>query len=242
MTIWVFIVILLGLPASVQAQTILPTYKLIKVIDGDTITVEHEGKWLTVNLKGIDAPEIAHTATARKQAKEMGLDMDSLSQMGAEAKDFTTRLLRGKTVVLVPEGAVPSETDSLTAYVYIPAVGIPKYVLRRWELNHDRLWKERGLYEQPAPRMGYELNVNAFLVLSGYARPAVKSTDEKYAQLFSESYQYAVKNQKGLWDTDCQVKKDCRYLDCTIFDNSIKSGYQSDCVDGFCKCMCYGCH
>jgi len=59
------------------------TGKVVAVLDGDTIEVLHNGKAERIRLNGVDCPE-------KKQA------------FGQKAKQFTSSLVFGKTVVVVP--------------------------------------------------------------------------------------------------------------------------------------------
>lgn len=59
------------------------TGKVVAVLDGDTIEVLHNGKAERIRLNGVDCPE-------KKQA------------FGQKAKRFTSSLVFGKTVVVVP--------------------------------------------------------------------------------------------------------------------------------------------
>jgi len=59
------------------------TGKVVAVLDGDTIDVLHNGKAERIRLNGVDCPE-------KKQA------------FGQKAKQFTSSLVFGETVVVVP--------------------------------------------------------------------------------------------------------------------------------------------
>jgi micrococcal nuclease len=59
------------------------TGKVVAVLDGDTIEVLHNGKAERIRLNGVDCPE-------KKQA------------FGQKAKQFTSSLVFGRTVVVVP--------------------------------------------------------------------------------------------------------------------------------------------
>jgi micrococcal nuclease len=59
------------------------TGKVVAVLDGDTIEVLHDAKAERIRLNGVDCPE-------KKQA------------FGQKAKQFTSSLVFGKTVVVVP--------------------------------------------------------------------------------------------------------------------------------------------
>jgi hypothetical protein len=47
-------------------------------------------------------------------------------------------------------------------------------------------------------------------------------------------------NNPGEGD-QCASKQDCAFINCLRHNNPSKSGYQPDCVNHLCKCMCYGC-
>jgi len=83
--------------------------------------------------------------------------------------------------------------------------------------------------------------VNATVIKAGYATPINIPPNVKHADLFKEQYKEAIQLKRGLWGLSCVVKDDCKYLACLNYDNPVKEGYKSDCVEGDCKCMCYGC-
>jgi len=47
------------------------------------------------------------------------------------------------------------------------------------------------------------------------------------------------------WKTNeiktCSSLKECSEIDCSSYDDEIKSGYKPACRDGVCRCMCFGC-
>ena len=77
-----FLLLVLLFTPSVEAAVPF-TGKVVAVLDGDTIEVLQHGKAERIRLNGIDCPE-------KKQA------------FGQKAKQFTSSLVFGKTVVVVP--------------------------------------------------------------------------------------------------------------------------------------------
>ena len=65
-----------------------PLYQVIKVIDGDTITINQDGSPTTIRLIGIDAPESSTTRTG------------SVECFGVEAREFARTLMAGKRVTI----------------------------------------------------------------------------------------------------------------------------------------------
>lgn len=94
-----------GSPAS-PAQT-QKTYLVTKVIDGDTIHVNIDGKTATIRLIGIDTPE---TVDPRR----------GVGCFGKKASDETKRLLEGKSVVLNRDVSETDKYNRLLRYVFLP--------------------------------------------------------------------------------------------------------------------------
>ncbi|TAE27615.1 MAG: hypothetical protein EAZ92_09045 [Candidatus Kapaibacterium sp.] len=74
--------------------------KVLRVIDGDTIVCEVDGKPYTVRLSGVDCFEAQRTPKLRKQAARAGITLDEAFERGTQAKLFATLLLTGKSVEL----------------------------------------------------------------------------------------------------------------------------------------------
>jgi micrococcal nuclease len=96
---------------STQASTIPPaasgTYAVIRVVDGDTVSVSIEGKTETVRFIGIDTPE---TVDPRK----------AVQCFGKEASDKTKELLAGRRVMLEkdPSQGERDKYGRVLAYVF----------------------------------------------------------------------------------------------------------------------------
>jgi micrococcal nuclease len=88
----------------------LQAYKVMRVVDGDTIVVDLDGKAEKVRLVGVDTPEAVHPGKP-------------VAGFGKEASDFTHRQLDGEKVFLVcdPNNTAHKHRDRygrLLAYVY----------------------------------------------------------------------------------------------------------------------------
>lgn len=93
--------ILLSVTCSRNVTT--PTYKCVKVIDGDTIIVEKAGK---VRLLGVNAPEIKDTHRG-------------VQRFGMESTMFTEQNLLGKQVRLEYDEIKVDKFGRTLAYVYV---------------------------------------------------------------------------------------------------------------------------
>lgn len=102
-------------PALLTQNTVQPAqdvtadhaYKVVRVVDGDTVIILIDGKQTRVRLIGVDTPETVHPQKA-------------VEAYGKEASQFTRNLLEGESVYLEYEAGV-SKLDKYgrtLAYVY----------------------------------------------------------------------------------------------------------------------------
>lgn len=101
-----------------NATATLPTYKVTRVIDGDTIKVNFNGKEESVRLIGIDTPESVHP-DASKNIKE-----------GKIASEYTKNLLEAKEVGLEFDVQERDHYGRLLAYVYFNGSMVNKLLLQ----------------------------------------------------------------------------------------------------------------
>jgi len=101
-------------PAPALAETpkvspASPLYQVVKVIDGDTITIDQDGTPTTIRLIGIDAPESSTTRTG------------SVECFGVEAREFARALMTGKRVSIAtdPTQDTFDRYGRLLAYIYM---------------------------------------------------------------------------------------------------------------------------
>ncbi len=83
------------------------SYRVVRVVDGDTIIISKDGKDVRVRLIGVDTPETVHPTK-------------KVQFYGREASQFTKNLLKGESVWLKYDGTKPT-TDKyrrLLAYVH----------------------------------------------------------------------------------------------------------------------------
>ena len=81
--------------------------KVKRVIDGDTIVVEIDGKHEKIRLIGVDTPETKHP-------------QKPVQYFGKEAHLFTKRMVEGKEVRLEFDWQKRDKYGRLLAYVYLP--------------------------------------------------------------------------------------------------------------------------
>ena len=80
-------------------------YKVIRVIDGDTVKIDYNGKATNVRLIGVDTPETVHPNKP-------------VEAYGKEASNFTKNLLHGEFVYLRFDAEKTDKYDRLLAYLY----------------------------------------------------------------------------------------------------------------------------
>ena len=80
-------------------------YKVVRVIDGDTVKIDYRGKATNVRLVGVDTPETVHPSKP-------------VEAYGKEASNFTKNLLQGEFVYLRYDVDRTDKYGRLLAYVY----------------------------------------------------------------------------------------------------------------------------
>ena len=91
----------------IQSDHQIKTYKVVRVVDGDTIKVNFKGKEESLRLIGIDTPESVHP-DANKNGEE-----------GKIASNYTKSMLEGKDVVLEFDVQERDMYGRLLAYVWL---------------------------------------------------------------------------------------------------------------------------
>ncbi len=96
-------------------------YLVKKVNDGDTFEVETNGKSEKVRMLGIDTPEKWDSDKLERDLERTGKDKETIKKLGALSSDFTTRLIGGKKVILMPDtkGDDKDRYGRLLRYVYL---------------------------------------------------------------------------------------------------------------------------
>lgn len=83
------------------------TYKVIKVVDGDTIKIIYNGKEESIRLIGIDTPESVHP------------DAEKNTELGKVASEYTKSQLEGKEITLELDIQERDKYGRILAYAYI---------------------------------------------------------------------------------------------------------------------------
>jgi len=113
------------LPILVALLLILPVllsagqYRVIRVVDGDTIVVNYKGKPEKVRLLCVNTPESVHP------------DKKQNIPMGEIASDFTKGRLKGKYVDLEFEGPFKGRYGRLLAYVFVDGANFNLELVRQ---------------------------------------------------------------------------------------------------------------
>lgn len=99
-------------PRVIEKEIVIKTpvfYKIVDVIDGDTIEVEINDKQELVRLIGINTPEVDSSYTKQEC-------------FGPEASDYAKKLLDKKEVYLIPDsnGQDRDKYNRLLRYVFLP--------------------------------------------------------------------------------------------------------------------------
>lgn len=89
-------------------STVSTYYKVIRVVDGDTIDINIDGQSVRVRLIGVNTPETVHPSKP-------------VECFGKEASNYTNRMLYGKNIQLELDSSQDSfdSYNRLLAYVYI---------------------------------------------------------------------------------------------------------------------------
>lgn len=150
-------------------------------------------------------------------------------EMGKEATEFVKRLIKpGDEVRLEFDVEKRDRYKRLLAYV---SIEVCCDCMMKMAKDSQIYYKDNCYYRF----------VNSMIVKRGYAQQMTIPPNVKYEDLFKELHREAISNQRGLWDIECSSVDECSLVDCSALDIPVREGNKSDCVDGRCKCMCYGC-
>lgn len=94
------------------------TYKVIRVVDGDTFVIDYNGTQEKVRLIGVDTPESVHPDASKNTAA------------GIKASEYTKSLLTGKSVTLEFDVQERDKYGRLLAYVFVDGYMLNKKLLQ----------------------------------------------------------------------------------------------------------------
>jgi micrococcal nuclease len=114
--ILVFSFALAGQPPGDQRPDII-----LKVVDGDTLKIEHQGRIESIRLIGIDTPESRVNQKAKKDAARNQEDIKKIIGLGQEATRYVKRLVKpGETIKIEFDRQIRDKYGRLLGYVYLP--------------------------------------------------------------------------------------------------------------------------
>jgi micrococcal nuclease len=96
------------------------TITVIKVVDGDTITIDYKGTRENVRLIGIDTPESIAGKKARRDSKRSNKDMNDILSGGKAAAEFTKKLaVPGDNISIEFDAEKRDRYGRLLGYVFL---------------------------------------------------------------------------------------------------------------------------
>ena len=96
------------------------SHKIVQIVDGDTLTVQHNGRTEKVRLIGIDAPESSINNKTKKDAARGNGDIDAITKMGKEATRFVKKVVKpGDPVTIEFDKQTRDKYGRLLGYVYL---------------------------------------------------------------------------------------------------------------------------
>jgi len=111
-----------SIPAAFTGSAVPAAGKMtiVKVIDGDTLTVNYNGKRENIRLIGIDTPESFAGKKARRDSKRSHTDMAQILQSGKKAAEYTkTRVKSGDLVSVEFDVEKRDRYGRLLGYVFL---------------------------------------------------------------------------------------------------------------------------
>jgi len=94
---------------------------VLRVLDGDTLKIEHQGRIESLRLIGIDTPESKVNKKAQKDAARNQEDIKKIIILGREATRYLKRLVKpGDTIKIEFDRRIRDKYGRLLGYVYLP--------------------------------------------------------------------------------------------------------------------------
>lgn len=147
------------MPPQPQAGTRALTGKVVRVADGDTLTVATRDGTRKVRLYGIDAPEVRHERTPGQQGgAEARQALKSLTLGRTVRVDIVEIDTHGRTVGVVFEAGVNINLAMVRAgwaWAYRRYLSTP-YASEFIEAEREARAKRMGLWRQPNPLPPWE--------------------------------------------------------------------------------------
>lgn len=94
--------------------------KVVRVVDGDTLKMEMNGRIENVRLIGIDTPESKVNKKAKKDAARSSQDIKTIVSLGKSATNFTKSIVKPGDLVDIEQDVQPRDRyGRLLVYVYL---------------------------------------------------------------------------------------------------------------------------
>ncbi len=94
---------------------------VLRVLDEDTLKIEHQGRIESLRLIGIDTPESRVNKKAQKDAARNQEDIQKIISLGREATRYLKRLVKpGDTIKIEFDRRIPDKYGRFLGYVYLP--------------------------------------------------------------------------------------------------------------------------
>jgi micrococcal nuclease len=111
---------LIGLANTPAALAGNQESRIIRIVDGDTLSVEYNGRKENIRLIGIDTPESRVNKKAKKDAARSHEDIAAITKMGKEATRFVKTLVKPGDPVAIEFDRQPRDKyGRLLGYVYL---------------------------------------------------------------------------------------------------------------------------
>ncbi|MDO8561864.1 MAG: thermonuclease family protein [bacterium] len=174
-------------PTSDFSLPQIETYPVVRVVDGDTIVINRNGKNETIRLIGLDTPEtVDPQSSLRSRSYYGGVGQAPVQCFGIQASDEAKKLLTGKRVRIEmdPSQGERDKYGRLLAYVFMEDLPAP------------------GSSRQAGGTL-----FNQLMISEGFGHEYTYNIPYKYQQQFQAAEKTAREEKKGLWAPGvCQTR------------------------------------
>jgi len=117
--VWLALLLFLSLATPALSQS-TETATILKVVDGDTLNIQFQGKQESIRLIGIDCQESKKNSKAKEDAKRSGQDIQTIVVLGKRSTVFTKSLVKnGDEVKIEFDVKQRDKNRRILAYVYL---------------------------------------------------------------------------------------------------------------------------
>lgn len=211
--ILVSLILLFAIPA------IAGQYKVLRIVDGDTIDILYQGKKERIRMLNVDTPESVHPDQSRNTA------------MGKKASNYTKKRLAGRSVDLEFQAKKRGRYGRLLAYVVLDRKNFNiELVKKGWSPYYTKYGTSSKHHAdfRSAQRYAKSKKLNIWSAPGAYARPKTRT--------YAKPKKTVISNRTGVYHGNTSSHKfhqpGCRYYDCSkctkVFqsrDEAVAAGY-----------------